>query len=476
MAIFSEFKRRIRRYFRLSTGEILPDWHLDILIEMANRTCSQVLPFEAMPFADIPKVEGEYKLAFVSNLANNHYILSGALSEKGINCRLLFEPSFMDNYPLSHPAWEEQCGEYSVLPDVESISRDWAAPERCIACGYDNTLYFLPRLFDYDTMNARLSGTGITVKEPVHYLKMLNVLPHLELLRHMNEADVLQVSGNAIGLASFLDKPYVTFPFGGDLYITPFTDNIHGWHQVQGFRRAAMHVASGGLMLDSLHKLGIDDKKIARLPMMIDTDRYSPISESSLRAELERRYPGKFIIFMFSRQNWYWKGNDKFFRAMARIPEIRDRAVLICPWWGQDLDASDALIHSLGLEDCIVKLGILNKGALKQYIDAADLCVDQFTLGAIGAASLEAMSLGKPLMVFHDAGQHFSFAEPVPVLNACSEDEIFEALLVALTEGKSMSALGRKAREWVIKYHSVHALWPEYDQVYRKAISTYRAV
>src|SRR5262249_62051191 len=60
---------------------------------------------------------------------------------------------------------------------------------------------------------------------------------HWPLLLALQRYDVLQISGAAIGLGLFLPRPYVVFPTGGDLFISPFEENPFGLLMRAGYRR-----------------------------------------------------------------------------------------------------------------------------------------------------------------------------------------------------------------------------------------------
>lgn len=448
----------------------------DLVIELNDRSCLQSMPLEHNPLDEpiISSIHG-YRLGFFANMANNHYIMVRALNRRGINCTLYYEPGFSDSYPMSHPAWEDRSASFNEIPTLKKLAERWTPPPYCVECQYGD-MYEIVKNMDQSSLKELMSKCGIEINDLSTYFKIRGSIGHFDIWKGMNESDVLHVTGNMIGLASLTNKPYVTFPFGGDLYITPFQNHKQGWLQVQGFRRAEMHIASGKLMVDYLLRLGIIKEKIALLPLMFDTDEYAPAGVSSpLRMELVAQYPGKLIFFSGARQNWTWKGNDKFYRALARIKNAKDRIVIISTWWGQDTRESDELIKKLGISDMIKKTGILTKRALHEYIDAADVCVDQFTLGSIGTSSLEAMSHAKPLLAFYDKNKHFSFDDDAPIINVTTEDQIHEAL-VNVCEGKiDLMDLGFKARNWMIKYHSINALWPEYDAVYKIALAQHRA-
>jgi hypothetical protein len=110
---------------------------------------------------------------------------------------------------------------------------------------------------------------------------------------------------------------------------------------------------------------------------------------------------------------------------------------------------------------------------LKRYIDAADVCVDQFTLGSFGTFALESMSIGTPLITYYSRDRHFKFDDTPPILHAFSEDEIYEQLLYCVNNKVKLQELGRKHRQWLIENHGHKKLWPSYDEVYRKALAAF---
>ncbi len=451
---------------------------LKILQELALKDCllSPALNELAFDnFNEMPLEREDYSIGFACNIANNSYILAKALVRKGKKTFLFWEPNFTDYYPLSNPVWEDI--EYTADTEPKSVDfllKKWVQPDFVLKANYGLDAE-MEINFDYEEMRNRFLGAPINISDsPLLFLKLHSLLHHKEMFRLFAKADVLHVSGYMTGLASLTEKPYVTFPYGSDLYTLPFQNDMRGWMQVQGFRRANMHIATGKLMLEHLEKLGVSRKRIALLPFMYDTDLYSPLDNNQLRDELKIKYPGKIIFFLGARQNWIWKGNDKFFKAVAKVKDIRDKAVFITTWWGQDTSKSEVLIKELKLDSSVKKIGVCSKPSLRKYIDATDVCVDQFTLGSFGTFSLESMSMEKPLLTYFNPEKHFNFEKEPPILNALTENQIYEILSSVLDNALNIKDLGKQAREWIKSYHSIEALWPEYDKVYKTALNDFR--
>jgi hypothetical protein len=66
------------------------------------------------------------------------------------------------------------------------------------------------------------------------------------------------------------------------------------------------------------------------------------------------------------------------------------------------------------------------------------------------------MSQGKPVMIYIDKNYWpLVYNEEPPVINCCTEDEIYKAIL-EWADRKKLQELGEKAEKWVRKYHDVH--------------------
>ena len=83
----------------------------------------------------------------------------------------------------------------------------------------------------------------------------------------------------------------------------------------------------------------------------------------------------------------------------------------------------------------------------------ADVIVDQFDVGGLGAIAAEAMALSKPvLMHLEMANLNIVYSEPPPLLSAFSEDEILDVLLKHRDRAE-LAAIGAAAKDWVYRNH-----------------------
>jgi len=426
---------------------------------------------------DTGSIVEDYSVGYSGNLLNNAYTFCKILRKNGRNAQLFLDPKFSDNMVTSLPDWEEVDFNSSHMPRSIDELPLWDRPDFIKSAEWNlDHLNHLSLEFTYEKMVDFFHDTPVEVipNDELSYLIAYSAVPHRDLLRLYDSVDILHVSGVHIGVASYTNKPYVTFPFGGDLFSLPFNNDEIGWLQARGFRRANRHIISGNIMFDYMKTLGIPEEKIDVIPLMIDTDVNSPVSDNPIREELNRKYPGKVIFFLGARQNWFWKGNDKFLKAVTKVKDKIENAVFLTVWYGQDTERSDELIQSLGIDHVICKMGIFSKKALRNYIDAADVCIDQFTHGGLGTFALESMSCAKPLITYYTSDKHFHFDQDPPVINSFSEDEIAESIVFCSENSDKLAQTGHNSREWIKRYHGHEALWPAYDEVYRKALADSR--
>lgn len=420
-----------------------------------------------------------YRIAFTYNLLNNSYIFCKIARRNGIDAFLLLEPTFAETTITSMPQWEDVDFQSSSMPKSTKSLPRWNCPEYILSSDWDIDIYnHIGTLFEYEKLCVALEGAPVDspVGDPLKYLRYYSVLPHKGLLARFAPFDVLHVSGTHIGLASFTQKPYVVFPFGGDLFSLPFETTEIGNMQARGFYNASRVIASGKVFLPYLEALGIPASKIDMLPFMVDTTTYSPQDrDSSLREQIcGEGNDSKCIFFMGARQNWFWKGNDKIFKAIAKIRKKTNNAIFVTSWYGQDCEKSSKLIDELNISDLVLKVGVMSKIRMRKYFSAVDVCIDQFTHGGLGTFSLESMSCGVPLITYYQANKHFDFPKEPPILNAFTEDEIAEKILFCIEKQNSLRLIGDSHRQWIINNHGCDKLWPQYDEVYKRAILEHR--
>jgi glycosyltransferase involved in cell wall biosynthesis len=113
----------------------------------------------------------------------------------------------------------------------------------------------------------------------------------------------------------------------------------------------------------------------------------------------------------------------------------------------------------------------LNKMKLIDYYNAADVVLDQFTIGTFGTVTPEAMACGKPVMLYFDREVHeWCYGEMPPVVSVRTENKIFIQLMELLDSSNHRAAIGHASREWISKYHGWELVADRHIEVYRELL------
>jgi glycosyltransferase involved in cell wall biosynthesis len=113
---------------------------------------------------------------------------------------------------------------------------------------------------------------------------------------------------------------------------------------------------------------------------------------------------------------------------------------------------------------------------VRYYQAQADIVVDMLTFGWFGANIREGMMLGKPCVCFLRPEWIESvrmelpkYIEELPVINA-TIDSIYDVLKDLIRDPAKRKELGRRSREFAVKWHSAEAGARKFDLIYSKLL------
>jgi len=106
-----------------------------------------------------------------------------------------------------------------------------------------------------------------------------------------------------------------------------------------------------------------------------------------------------------------------------------------------------------------------------RLLQSADVIVGQFS-GALGLSELQAMSCAKPLIASFCYGDAYPISPPL--CNATSPEEVDEHLENLFQHREVATALGGKARNWVISNHDKKALVTRLETLYESIVGHIR--
>jgi glycosyltransferase involved in cell wall biosynthesis len=255
----------------------------------------------------------------------------------------------------------------------------------------------------------------------------------------------------------------------------PFEDSPIGRLTALAYREASVVIITNADNGRAARRLGVTDFRF--VPHPVNEQEPNARAVDALRAELRRQLDADFLLFHPSRQHWApWrdphleKGNDRLIEALARFFHDRPRAAAVFVRWGATQEASQALLSERGIARRVHWIDPVPGPALARHMAAADVVADQFYLGAFGAITPRALSLGTPPLLHLDLEAHrWALDEPPPVMNACAPDEILALLKRGYDDREWLADLGRRGRAWYARFHS--------NEVVRRALlDAYAAV
>jgi hypothetical protein len=100
-----------------------------------------------------------------------------------------------------------------------------------------------------------------------------------------------------------------------------------------------------------------------------------------------------------------------------------------------------------------------------ETVAAADLFLDQFTIGAEGLAALEAMALGKPVVCFIKESLRSRYPAGFPIVVA-DQDTLAETIAPLVQNARRRNELGVQSRKYVEEYHDARKLAAELFEIY----------
>lgn len=273
--------------------------------------------------------------------------------------------------------------------------------------------------------------------------------------------------------------PYVAYEHGTIRNI-PFEQTTQGRLCALTYKLANQVCITNADNIEAAKRLGLNNYKF--VPHPVNEEFLTPDKKSeALSISLYKRLDSDFIVFHPSRQHWekqrhpdWEKGNDIFIRGFARfVSEVNSKAAAIFVEWGKSVSDSMKLLEELGIADKILWIPPQPNRRMVRYIHATDLLADQFYLGAFGSTMPKALACGKPVMLYLNFDIHkWCFDEMPPVINARTEQEVFEELTKAYTNKEWVSKIAEEGKSWYRRYHSNEVVLNRLLSVYKAVLPT----
>jgi glycosyltransferase involved in cell wall biosynthesis len=412
------------------------------------------------------------RIGFFGNIANNAHNFARCLRRLGYQTELVIEDGWFDTFVMNRPFWEDVPAEAESYEAALAHEAKWTPPDwiRKVSYDLDLQLRYQKRLSAVDEVQALYKQAFEIDLPPDRALLLAQQMGHWPYLLAMKRYDVVQFSGAPISLAPFCPRPFVVFPTGSDLWVSPFEESVFGLLVRAGYRGAAHVLACEPAYAGHLRRM--QRGSFSPAPMMIDTDRYLPGPAAEIRDRWTAASGGRRFLLASCRHTWLWKGNDRLIRGFAEFARNGGGDWrLVLQSWGDDIDRSRALIHELGLEPLVIWEPLSSKSTLRLKQRAADLAADQFVVpGGYGTSVLEAMAAGKAVLIVPpppDTVTHLS--SPPPFVGASDPASISEAL-GRMSDDAARDAAGRAHLDWLRQVHGYESVAGSYLSAYARAL------
>lgn len=243
--------------------------------------------------------------------------------------------------------------------------------------------------------------------------------------------------------------------------------HIHQWEWLLAYEAWKVIVCSNFMVNEVKSVLGVPDDKIIMIPNGIDKSllSFKPKYDRSRYA-----YPWELLIVFYGRLV-YEKGPDSVIRAFAMLLNKINNAKLVIVGDGPMREYLMNLANQLSLGSKVYFVGRVSDDELYSIIAHSNLVILPSRYEPFGISALEAMALGKPLIVTNRGGptDFVRHMENGILVNPDNPSEIAYYAEEVLKDESLARRLGTNARETIVKGYT-------WDIIAKKTYDVYRAV
>jgi len=365
----------------------------------------------------------------------------------------------------------------------KSIAVVGGFPLASAVIGY-NIAFYLSELGHNSNLIIKESHLGEWKKrhtdENPYQSKILKVIPNNKyenkIIRQIREVllvrkfdIIISIGLGGMWYLPFIGKPYVSYTTGADI------SELAGGVGYKGYqvKQAQRVFKNANLVLyqpdfDNIamgNSLGLKSKIPWRQFVDIEFWKAPIYEKNSMEDNILRIFHPANLLWVSKFKGQRLKSNDILFKGFRIYLDNGGKGKLYYIKRGPDVKETEQLIIDLELtRDIEAYSKNLDSNELKDAMLKADVIADQFGVGYFGLITLEAMSLGKPVIVFAPE-KHTSLVYPPPeeqppLLNASNPEEIAQKLLL-MQDTKKMYQQSLSSRQWIEKYHHPQrlAIW-----------------
>jgi glycosyltransferase involved in cell wall biosynthesis len=279
-----------------------------------------------------------------------------------------------------------------------------------------------------------------------------------KIIKLMKKYDIIHSYMHLPIYAMLSNKPYVAHSVGDDLRVLAFQKSIIGILLKRAYNKAGKFIYEWVPHKPFVDKLGL--KNATFIP--------KPWNASLFYNKRKKSINNKLTIFHPLGQDWNWKGNDKFLKAFVRLCKETDNIILHYVNWGKDSKKAKKILDEYDLKDKInIMQGPISRKEMIEYMSKSDILADQFNSGSFTRTGIEALTYGIPILMNLDESLHLELFGDIPsIINCKNEEEIYQSLKNLSNDRESLSLIGIKSQEWVLKHYNIEKIVDSYIDIY----------
>jgi glycosyltransferase involved in cell wall biosynthesis len=206
---------------------------------------------------------------------------------------------------------------------------------------------------------------------------------------------------------------------------------------------------------------------VHQIPGGVPTDTLRPLDPEKCRAVLGIPRDSKVIMFAALSISQPWKGADLLLDALQGLPDTLKQDTILLLLGGK----GEALARRSGIR--AISLGqVMNDRVKAVFYSAADIFVSPSRAEAFGLVALESLACGTPAVCF-SVGGAVDYIRP-GITGYLAEPEntadLRTGIMQLLEDDSKRTAMGRQAREMVLREYSLQLEAQRYIQLFEKLL------
>ncbi len=278
------------------------------------------------------------------------------------------------------------------------------------------------------------------------------------LIKSWKEYEYYQTYAASSIFVQFFNKPYIIYATGSDLHVLPYENSLRAKLFLRSIENSEALLFSNTHLLEDVYKLKIKRHHFVPQPLLFNI---TPIKPKRFSHKLRRP-----IFFMPSRLDFQVKKNNIVLEAFKIYKRKGGKGSLILIEHGRDLAKSKKILR--GVRD-VLFLPPLNKENLFYFYKLSDLVIDQFSLGAFGLISLEAMYNSKPLLTYIRRDLFLKCYSTLPKIFNLNTVEDITSLFFSIEQKEwDLISIGKSLKEWIKAEHEEGKIFYKLKGIYKK--------